>query len=52
MMIVINHENKRKCKDCPYHKLIMGRLFPKHICVACDTKEAEDWGKTHKCPLE
>ena len=52
MMTVINHELERTCRDCPYHKVIVENNFPKHICVACDTKEAEEWGKTHDCPLK
>ena len=58
MMTVINHELERKCSECAFHKVIIlanyrnQTFVPKHICVACDTKEAEEWGKTHECPLK
>ena len=52
MITVINRELERKCSECQFHKVVQENGFPKHICVACDTKEAEEWGKTHDCPLK
>ena len=52
MITVINRELGRKCSECQFHKVIQENGYPKHICVACDTKEAEEWGKTHDCPLK
>jgi hypothetical protein len=52
MMTVLSPETERVCRECQFHKLIMEGWIPKHICVACDTKEAEEWGKTHECPLK
>ena len=58
MMTVLNPETERVCRDCQFHKTIIMANYknqtfvPKHICVACDTKEAETWGDTHECPLK
>lgn len=52
MMTVLNPVTDRVCRDCKFHKTIMHKGYPKHICVACDTKEAETWGETHECPLK
>ena len=47
MMTVINREKERVCRDCQFHKVIMG-VIPKHYCAAA--LPDEEWLK--KCPLK